>query len=120
MHRPAYGDWTLPKGKRDPGETDEACALREVWEETGLRCELGAELPGTAYTDGRDRAKTVRYWAMTLAPGSDPPAPFTPNSEVDELRWLPLPEAAALLSYDRDRAVVAAVDPARDLPGGAP
>src|SRR5215831_20753764 len=51
VHRPKYDDWTIPKGKAEPGESDEDCALREVWEETGLRCALGAELPSTAYDD---------------------------------------------------------------------
>ncbi len=64
MHRPRYDDWTLPKGRLRGDETDEACALREVEEETGLRCELRFELPSTSYRDARDRAKRVRYWAM--------------------------------------------------------
>ena len=59
VHRPAYDDWTFPKGKCEPGESDEACALREVEEETGLRCALGDELPSTAYIDA-SRAATRR------------------------------------------------------------
>jgi 8-oxo-dGTP pyrophosphatase MutT (NUDIX family) len=55
VHRPRYDDWTFPKGKAHRGESDEDCALREVEEETGLRCELGEELPSTAYLDGRGR-----------------------------------------------------------------
>ena len=51
VHRPLYGDWTFPKGKREPGETDEECAIREVEEETGLRCALEHELPSTSYVD---------------------------------------------------------------------
>ena len=64
VHRPKYDDWTFPKGKAEPGESDEACAVREVEEETGLRCELGAELPSTHYTDSRGRPKRVRWWRM--------------------------------------------------------
>ena len=60
VHRPQYDDWTFPKGKCEPGETDEDCAVREVEEETGLRCALGVELPSTSYTDGHGRPKTVR------------------------------------------------------------
>ena len=108
VHRPAYDDWTLPKGKADPGEADEACALREVWEETGLRCTLGRELVGASYSDGRGRAKRVRYWALEPLPAAVH-TPFTPGDEIDALRWLPLPDAAALLTYDRDRAVLASL-----------
>src|SRR6478752_9879511 len=64
VHRPRYDDWTLPKGKLEPGETEAEGALREVEEETGLRCELGPEIATTSYTDSRGRPKTVRYWEM--------------------------------------------------------
>jgi 8-oxo-dGTP diphosphatase len=103
VHRPRYDDWTLPKGKLDPGETFEQAALREVWEETGLRCTLVRELPSTEYTV-RGRPKVVRYWLMSVE--SDPG--FAPNDEVDELRWLSPADAAALLTYDRDREVLEA------------
>jgi 8-oxo-dGTP pyrophosphatase MutT (NUDIX family) len=104
IHRPKYDDWTLPKGKLDPGETHEDAAVREVAEETGLRCVLDAELPSTRYADRYGRSKLVRYWVMDLEGGR-----FTPNDEVDEIRWLPLEEAAPLLSYDRDREVLRAL-----------
>ena len=106
VHRPRYDDWSLPKGKCDKGESDEDCALREVREETGLACRLGAELPSTRYRDNKDRDKVVRYWAME--PVTDDG--FTPNAEVDDLRWLAAPEALRLLSYDHDRPVVEALD----------
>jgi len=64
VHRPKYDDWRFPKGKCDDGEPDEACALREVEEETGLRCELLEEIGETSYHDGKGRPKTVRYWRM--------------------------------------------------------
>jgi 8-oxo-dGTP pyrophosphatase MutT (NUDIX family) len=101
VHRPRYDDWSLPKGKVDPGETDEDCALREVEEETGLRCRLGRELPSTRYTDRKGRSKQVRYWVMEVEGGS-----FTANDEVDEVRWVPAAEASALLSYAHDRELV--------------
>ncbi|HET6793945.1 MAG TPA: NUDIX hydrolase [Acidimicrobiales bacterium] len=112
VHRPRYDDWSLPKGKRDPGETDEECALREVREETGLVCELGPELPYTYYRDSKDRPKTVRYWAMRPVSGE-----FTPHDEVDELVWVPLEEVSARLSYDHDAPVVDALVSA--VAGGA-
>lgn len=99
VHRPRYDDWSFPKGKLDPGETHEAAARREVWEETGLECELGAELPEVRYADRFGRSKRVRYWAMQVTGGS-----FAPNDEVDALRWASPDEARALLSYARDTA----------------
>ena len=108
VHRPGHGDWTLPKGKAEPDETDEACALREVAEETGLRCVPGVELPSTAYRDRFGRPKAVRYWTMTVAGGR-----FTPNDEVDEVRWLPVPDALRLLTYDGDRAVLRSIGSSR-------
>jgi 8-oxo-dGTP diphosphatase len=104
VHRPKYDDWSLPKGKCGRAEEDLACALREVEEETGLRCEPGSELPSTSYRDSRGRPKTVRYWAMDPRSGS-----FSPHDEVDEVRWLAREEAAALLSYERDRHVLRAL-----------
>jgi 8-oxo-dGTP diphosphatase len=102
VHRPRYDDWSLPKGKLDPGETWEQCAVREVREETGLRCTLGAELSPTSYTDRKGRAKVVRYWLMDVT-GDDG---FTPDDEVDELRWVAPADAAALLSYPHDAALI--------------
>ena len=84
MHRPRYDDWSLPKGKLDAGETWEAAALREVEEEVGMRCRLGEELPPVRYRDNKGRDKAVRYWLMEP---EDDAAPFTPNDEVDEMRW---------------------------------
>jgi 8-oxo-dGTP diphosphatase len=60
VHRPKYDDWTFPKGKLDPHEDFEQAALREVEEETGLRCRLGSELPTTSYIDPKGRRKVVR------------------------------------------------------------
>ena len=103
VHRPRYDDWTFPKGKLDPGESFEDAALREVEEETGIRCSLGRELPAARYAVG-DRPKLVRYWLMTAREET----PFVPNDETDELRWATPDEALSLLSYDRDREVLAA------------
>jgi 8-oxo-dGTP diphosphatase len=106
VHRPRYDDWTLPKGKLDPGESFEEAALREVEEETGLRCRLVRDLPPVRYRDNKGRPKVVRYWLMEAE--SDPG--FTPNDEVDELRWASPREALELLTYDRDRDVVRAAE----------
>jgi 8-oxo-dGTP diphosphatase len=97
VHRPRYDDWSLPKGKAGPGESDAECALREVREETGLACSLGDELGIAAYYDRHSRPKTVRYYAMQPLGGGE-----GPQNEVDEVRWLGLDEAKRLLSYERD------------------
>ena len=101
VHRPRYDDWSLPKGKLDPGETWEEAALREVEEEIGLRCRLGGELPPVGYTDHKGRAKAVRYWLMEPEGGE-----FAPNDEVDEVRWLIPGAAVGLLTYPHDRELV--------------
>ncbi|MCB0976185.1 MAG: NUDIX hydrolase [Acidimicrobiales bacterium] len=100
VHRPRYDDWTIPKGKLDPGETWEQAALREVEEETGLRCDLCEPVAEVRYRDNKGRPKAVRYWRMTVIDGE-----FTPNDEVDEIRWLTPAEAAALLTYEHDRTL---------------
>jgi 8-oxo-dGTP diphosphatase len=102
VHRPKYDDWTLPKGKLDPGESFEDAALREVEEETSLTCRLGPELTPTHYRDNKDRPKIVRYWVMEV----EHEVAFEPNDEVDELQWLEPGEAEAKLTYERDRALV--------------
>ncbi|MCL4290922.1 MAG: NUDIX hydrolase [Thermoleophilia bacterium] len=101
VHRPAYDDWSLPKGKAGPGESDEECALREVEEETGLRCWLGERLPEVRYRDASGRPKIVSYFAMRPLEGS-----FEPHDEIDNTRWLPLEAALEALTYAHDRELV--------------
>ncbi len=101
VHRPKYDDWTIPKGKVDPGESDEQAAAREVEEETGLQAVLGHELAGTKYVDRKGRPKVVRYWEMTVADGA-----FEPTDEVDQAVWLPLADAVARLTYPHDAGVL--------------
>ena len=101
IHRPKYSDWSLPKGKLEDGESWEEAALREVEEETGFRCELGAELPSVSYLDRKGRKKLVRYWLMTPTEGE-----FSSHGEVDEMRWLSGPDARELLTYEHDHELV--------------
>ncbi|MFI9509938.1 NUDIX domain-containing protein [Nocardia sp. NPDC052566] len=102
VHRPKYQDWSLPKGKLDPGETPVLAAVREVAEETGLDCVLGRYLGHVTYPiPGHRKLKRVDYWAAEVAGGA-----FAANSEVDELGWYPLDRVQDQLSYPMDRQVV--------------
>ncbi len=101
VHRPKYMDWSLPKGKLEKGEAWLKAALREVQEETGYRCEAGAELPHVSYLDRKSRRKLVRYWLMEPIEGE-----FTAHDEVDELRWVTSTEADELLTYPHDKELV--------------
>lgn len=107
VHRPAYDDWTFPKGKLLRGETEEEAAVREVEEETGLRCQLGREVGTTSYRDPQGRQKTARYWEMAPIQGE-----LAATNEVDEARWVPLEDAADMLTHARDRELLERLEPA--------
>ncbi|MDA4110442.1 NUDIX hydrolase [Mycolicibacterium holsaticum] len=100
VHRPRYDDWSLPKGKLDPGETEPVTAVREVREETGYTAHLGRRLARVSYPV-EEGIKKVRYWAARTVGGD-----FSPNAEVDELKWLPVTEAMKHLEYPHDRKVL--------------
>jgi 8-oxo-dGTP diphosphatase len=104
VHRPRYDDWSLPKGKLDPGESWEQAAMREVEEETGLRCRLEEELEPAHYLS-KGKPKTVRWWRMSVV--EDPGV--GPDDEVDDLRWLTPGEAMVQLTYEHDRDLVRSV-----------
>ncbi|WP_313674971.1 NUDIX hydrolase [Mycolicibacterium sp.] len=99
IHRPRYDDWSLPKGKIDAGETEPVAAVREIFEETGQRAQLGRHLCRIAYPIPVG-TKIVQYWAARACGGE-----FEPNKEVDKLLWLPAKEAVKRLSYPYDRKV---------------
>jgi 8-oxo-dGTP pyrophosphatase MutT (NUDIX family) len=99
VHRPQYDDWSFPKGKCTDGEPDEACAVRELEEETSLRLTLGPELASTTYESKRG-PKRVRYWLVEAS--GDAAA----QNEVDEIAWLTPENAASRLTYARDRDVL--------------
>jgi 8-oxo-dGTP pyrophosphatase MutT (NUDIX family) len=102
VHRPAYDDWSFPKGKLHAGESDLQAALREVEEEVGVRGVLGRDLGTISYIDGRGRPKVVRYWEMAVADSVD----LRPANEVDDARWVSVADARGLLTYDHDRSML--------------
>lgn len=108
IHRPSYNDWSLPKGKLDPGEKFKQAALREVEEEVHLRCEIvGKRLAKVRYTDNRGRPKEVRWWRMRVVEDLG----FAPNEEVDEVLWLRPADALKILTYAKDRELLSLIDP---------
>ena len=112
VHRPKYDDWSFPKGKRDPGEDDVVTAVREVAEETGVEVRLGMPLPSTAYVQLDGRTKLVHYWRASVV-GDHDVTTYVANDEIDDVAWVPIDEAAGLLSYLRDREVLAALETSR-------
>jgi 8-oxo-(d)GTP phosphatase len=103
VHRPKYDDWSLPKGKLEPGEHVLLAAVREVAEETALEVTLGRRLPPVQYASA-DVAKRVDYWIATAADGQ---SAFEPTTEVDEVAWLAASSAPTYLSYERDVELLA-------------
>lgn len=104
VHRPRYDDWSLPKGKLAPGEPEVEGAVREVLEETGYRVRIGRALGETRYMKavaGVERLKVVHWWAMRAETGA-----FAPNDEIDDMRWLSLDAASAILTRESDRVVL--------------
>jgi len=102
VHRPHRADWSLPKGKLEAGENHDVAAVREVLEETGVRCALGPFLGTREYlVDGKP--KRVHYWRATVVERSTHEA----DAEVDDVRWIAADEVDELLTYQDDRELVA-------------
>lgn len=116
VHRRRYDDWSLPKGKLDPGEKHKRAALREVLEETGVRCELGPKLTITGY-DTPTGPKRVKWWAMQPVDPDDPGTGPADPEEVADAVWLEFSEAWRRVTYGTDRQVLSAfVDRVLDHP----
>src|SRR5699024_6530980 len=93
IHRPHYDDWSLPKGKVDPGESLPATVARELWEETGYQVKLG-KLIGKVTYPVQGRTKVVYYWLAQVLSGE-----FIANEEADELVWMPIADARERVTY---------------------
>ena len=104
VHRPAYDDWSFPKGKLDRGEASPVAAIREVEEETGVRVRLGVPLTTQSYPNGA-RTKTVDYWVGRVI-GDPDVSGYLVNSEIDEVEWVDVDKAEKRLSYRRDRSTL--------------
>lgn len=103
VHRPAYDDWSLPKGKLDPGEDAAEAAVREVAEETGVTARPGRELAPMFYRS-KGRPKRVRWFRMEYLEGD--PAARPPDREIDIARWVSVADAQTLLTYGPDRQLL--------------
>jgi 8-oxo-(d)GTP phosphatase len=99
VHRARHNDWTLPKGKLDPGETPLAAALREVREETGYAAKAGSLVGSIAYMVD-DVPKVVLYWRMSP---QGRPIPVRDPKEISDIRWVQLAEVLGMLTYAGER-----------------
>lgn len=100
VHRVRHDDWSLPKGKLDEGESAPVAAVREVEEETGVRGEVGEELPSVFYRSDAG-PKRVRWYRMTHVAGD--PEQREPDAEVDVACFMPVTRALDVLTYAYDR-----------------
>ncbi|WP_240665794.1 NUDIX hydrolase [Agromyces sp. LHK192] len=106
VHRTAYGDVTIPKGKVDPGETLPQTAVREIAEETGLAIALGVPLGESRYTMPSGRDKVVHYWAAEVSEQAVQRSTFRPNAEIAAVEWVTVKRARSYLSYEPDVAIL--------------
>jgi 8-oxo-dGTP pyrophosphatase MutT (NUDIX family) len=102
VHRARHNDWTVPKGKLDPGESPLQAALREVREETGYTAKAGALAGSIAYMV-EDTPKVVLYWRMTP---QGRPIPVRDPKEISDIRWVPVGEVLGMLTYAGEREFV--------------
>ena len=101
IHRPKYNDWTIPKGKVELSESSIACAYREVIEETSIETEFGMYLGEVKY-QSLDGPKQVSFWSAQVVKENT----FTPNSEVDAIKWVEAAKAAKFLSLESDKEIL--------------
>lgn len=103
VHRPAYDDWSLPKGKGEADELPPLTAMREVHEETGVVARLGVRLPTIRYRVSKG-LKAVEYWRAEAIEEH----PRQPDAEVDRVKWVGVHKAMERLTYADERRVLSA------------
>ena len=102
IHRTAYADVTLPKGKVDPGEALAETAVREIFEETGIQVSLGIPVGVSRYRMPNKRQKIVHYWAAEATEKAIRASAFVPNKEIAAIEWVSPRKALTYLSYPVD------------------
>ena len=116
--RPAV--WALPKGLIDAGERGVETAVREAFEETGLRAVAEGKLGDVRYVytwEGERVFKVVSFFLLRATGGKLGELPPGMEIEIAEARWVPLDEAPALLSYGGERQIAR---DAIEMLGGVP
>ncbi|KQR96945.1 MAG: NUDIX hydrolase [Microbacterium ginsengisoli] len=106
IHRTQYRDVTLPKGKLDPGESLLETAVREIFEETGIKVALGVPVGVSRYHLPSRREKVVHYWAAEATDAAIRASAFVPNKEIAALEWVTPKRALGYLSYPVDVEIV--------------
>ena len=106
IHRTKYRDITLPKGKVDPGEMLAETAVREIFEETGIRVALGVPVGVSRYRMPSKRQKVVHYWAAEATDTAIRTSAFVPNREIAALEWVTTKKATSRLSYPVDMEII--------------
>jgi 8-oxo-dGTP diphosphatase len=112
VHRKQHRDWSLPKGKLEPGETFEQAALREVREETGYTAALGEYLGAFGY-ETKARPKVVLFWRMSPVEEHAPEHP----EEIERAVWMSADEAFQRLTHRQERELLAHVFPRKQVVG---
>lgn len=101
VYRERFDDWSLPKGGVEDGESPRDAALREVLEETGVRCEVGEPLPMLEWTRADGTLRQCHWWLMRPLETGAP----RPQDTVTRSDWFRAEEALGTLTYEREKGL---------------